>query len=487
MSASDIYALLPVVILGVGPVLLLLAGAFIPAIDRKRLNLIGAAIALIAAVVAAVYSPSVAEVGGMLDTGGYGRMSAFMAGVTALLTILISVGYTGRRPLGNEEYPSLVLFGAFGMSVLGAATSLLGVFLGLECLTLALYVLLASNRADPLSGEAGLKYLVVGAVSTAFLAFGLALVYVATGDLSVTGSMGALSGTGAMDPIGLAGWAMLLVGFGFKVSLFPFHLWAPDVYQGGPAPVVAFLSAGSKAAVWVAFLHMALAMSGGFGALAPVLWAMAALTMVYGNMAALTTNNVKRLLAYSSIAQMGYVLMALLAAPEAGGAALLFYIVVYVLMELGAFGVAASFSARDRDLGSIDSLRGLGYVYPYRGVALSVCMLSLAGLPPTAGFIAKFGIFFAAVKAGYAYLAVIGIAATIVSIYYYLRVVVNLYMRPAPEGGAPSASGSSGQVIMPRLDDSGRVALVVIVAAILYLGVMPGGLLDAISAFFGGM
>ncbi|MBI5695934.1 MAG: NADH-quinone oxidoreductase subunit N [Nitrospirae bacterium] len=483
MNLSELHALLPLLILGVGPVLLLLAGAFIPGLDRKRLNFIGGAVALLAAVVAATYSPPVTEAGGMLGTGPYGRMAAFLAGITALLTILLSVGYTSRRPLGDEEYPSLVLFAAFGMAVLGGATSLLSVFLGLECLTLAMYILLASNRGDFLSGEAGIKYLVVGAVSTAFLAFGLALVYVATGDLSLAGSMKGLTASGAFGPIGLAGWAMLLVGIGFKVSLFPFHLWAPDVYQGGPAPVVGFLSTGSKAAVWLAFLQLALAMSGGWGALIPVLWVMAALTMVYGNLAALTTNNVKRLLAYSSIAQMGYVLMALLAAPVVGGTAMLFYLAVYVAMDLGAFGVVAAFSTRDRDLGDIESLRGLGYVHPVRSAVFAVCMVSLAGLPPTAGFIAKFGIFQAAVKAGYVYLAVIGIATAIVSIYYYLRVVVNLYMRSPLEKGVAATAGT----LLPRLDDANRIAFALITAAILYLGVMPGGLLDLIGGIAGGM
>lgn len=476
MSGQEIFALLPIAILGVGSVAVLLAGAFMPDVRGRYLNLCAALIALASAATAAFYQPEVLGVADTLNMGNFGSFFTAIVGVATFLTLLLSVGYTERRPLGHEEFPALALFAAFGMSFLASATSLLGIFIGLESMTLALYVLLASNRSDPLSGEAGLKYLVVGAVSTAFFAFGLSLIYAATGTLSVAGAMGALTLTGKMGGVGLAGWAMLIVGFGFKASLFPFHLWAPDVYEGGPAPVVAFLSTGSKAAVFAAFIRLAMATGAGWASLVPVLWVMAAFTMAFGNIAALTQDNVKRLLAYSSIAQMGYVLVALIAAPATGGGAAVFYIVAYMAMDLGAFGVVASFSGKDFELKDIGRLRGAGYLYPYRGAALAFCMLSLAGLPPTAGFIGKFGVFYAAVEAGYVYLAVIGIVTAIISVYYYLRVVVYLYMRPAEEveGGAP---------LMPGLDIYGGMALTVIMAVILYLGMFPGRLLDFIAVF----
>ena len=481
MSIQDIYTLIPLAVLGIGATALLIAGAFLPGSSVRALNLAGATIALASAGAAAYYHPQQAVVGGMVLVDGLGRLFMVLPALAAAFTLLLSTGYAGRRPMGREEYPSLVLFAAFGMALLGTSVSLLGVFLGLESMSLALYVLLASNKSDPLSGEAGLKYLIIGAVSTAFFAFGLSLVYVATGDLSIAGSMRALSASGSMSPLGLAGWTMLLVGIGFKVAAFPFQFWAPDVYQGGPAPVVAFLSTGSKAAVVAALIRLASASGPGWGSLSPVIWVMAALTVSFGNIAALTQDNIKRLLAYSSVAQMGYVLIALIATPATGGVAAVFYVISYVLMDLGAFGVVAAFSVRDRDLGTIDDLRGLGFTHPFRSMALAVCMVSLAGLPPTAGFIAKFGVFYAAVKAGYVYLAAVGILAAIVSVYYYLRVVVYLYM-PAP--GPEPTSMRRGP--MPALDVSAGLTLAVVVFGIIVLGVLPGGLLTYLASFMEG-
>ncbi len=470
MSLAEMYAVLPTAILGLGSVLVLLTGAFAPSADRRGLGLAGAAVAFASALVAVLYSPQVPEVGGIIGTGGFGRLFSVMSGLTAFFTLMLSTGYTERRPLGREEYPSLVLFAAFGMDILGSSTGLLGLFLGLECMSLALYIMLASNRNDPLSGEAGLKYLVIGAVSTAFLAFGLALMYTAAGTLQTRGVMAALAGHEGLAAVGMAGFGLFLVGIGFKASLFPFQMWAPDVYEGGPAPVVAFLSTGSKAAVLAAFIGFALSSGGAWRGFDPILWVMAAATMAFGNLAALTQKNIKRLLAYSSIAQMGYVLMAVIAAPAVGADAAVFYLVVYVAMDLGAFGVVAAYSTKDRELSEIESLRGMGFVHPFRSAVLALCLLSLAGLPPTAGFIAKFQVFYAAIKAGYVYLAVFGITTAIIGVYYYLRVIVALYMSPDGTGA-----------VMPRFDSEGRVALALIALALVYLGVFPSGLIDLIS------
>jgi NADH-quinone oxidoreductase subunit N len=479
MSLLDLHTLLPLALLGLGSVFLLLLGAFMPSIGSRGLGLGGAALSLSAAVVAALYGPSAAPVYGMIAVDGLARIFIVAISAAASITLLLSTGYVQRRPMGREEYPSLVLFAAFGMSVLASSVSLIGVFLGLESMSLALYILLASNKSDPLSGEAGLKYLIVGAISTAFFAYGLALVYVDTGTLEVAQAMRAMSSPGRITSIGLAGWAMLLVGFGFKASLFPFHFWAPDVYEGGPAPVVALLSTASKASVFAAFLRFAVGSSAGWGSLVPALWVMAALTMVFGNIAALTQNNIKRLLAYSSIAQMGYVLLALIAAPRAGGVAAVFYLIVYIAMDMAAFGVVAAFSGRDADLGDIEGIRGLGYACPLRGMALAVSFIALAGLPPTAGFVGKFGIFFYAIKGGYVYLAVIGIITAVISVYYYLKIVVYLYMREDDGQAAPA------RVPMPKPDMPGSIALAVLVAAIFYLGIFPGRVLDIISALIG--
>ncbi|MHB8174122.1 MAG: NADH-quinone oxidoreductase subunit N, partial [Nitrospirota bacterium] len=432
MTTADFQDLLPYIVLSMGACLLLLLGAFWRNLGPRKLNLLGAAIALAAGISAVYTQPSQANIGNLLSYDAFGRFFTAASSFMACVSLLFASGYSTRRPIGDEEFPALALFAAFGMSLLASSTSLLGVFLGLESMSLSLYVMLASNKSDPLSGESGLKYLIIGAISTAFFAYGLALIYADTGTLSLAGSIAALpGGPGAekVGGVGLAGWAMLIVGLGFKTSLFPFHLWAPDVYQGGPAPAVGLLSTASKASVFAVFLKFTQAAGAAWGELSAVLWIMAVFTMAFGNIAALTQNNIKRLLAYSSIAQMGYVLVALIAAPESGQSSVIFYLAAYAAMELGAFGAISAFSGKDGEMGDIRDLRGAGFKYPLRSAALSVCLISLAGLPPTAGFIGKFGIFYSALNAGYVWLSIIGILTAIVSVYYYLRVVVYMYMR----------------------------------------------------------
>jgi len=472
ITLAEITALLPTAILGLGSVALLMAGAFLPGMTRRGLVYAGAVIALGSALSAGLVTPGVVEVGRLVGTGPFERLFSLVSGFTAFAVLLLSAGYTDRKPLGRDEYPSLILFAAFGMDLLGSATSLLGVFLGLECMSLALYVLLASNRAEPLSGEAGMKYLVVGAVSTGFFAFGLALIYFASGSLAIRQAMAVAVSPGAMQVVGYAGWGFLLVGLGFKASLFPFHMWAPDVYEGGPAPVVAFLSTGSKAAVFAVMLRMLSASGGGPEWLTSVLSVMAAATMVFGNVAALTQDNIKRLLAYSSVAQMGYVLLAVIAAGHSGSTAALFYLIVYVAMDLGVFGVVAALTGKDRDFADINALKGMGYTHPFRCAVFTVCLLSLAGIPPTAGFIGKFYVFLSAIQGGYVWLAITGILAAIVSVYYYLRLIVYMYMR-TDVSAEPHA--------VPRTDLPGALALGTLAGVIVLIGVLPGWLIDLVQ------
>ncbi len=476
MTLMDFHMLLPYILLSMGACLLLPAGAFMRRPDARTLNIMGAAIALAAGISAICIHPSQADIGNLLAFDAYDRFFTAAASFMACVSLLFASGYSARRPIGGEEFPSLALFAAFGMSLLASSTSLLGVFLGLESMSLSLYVMLAANKSDPLSGESGLKYLVIGAISTAFFAYGLALIYVDSGTLSLAGSIAALSGgagTAKITGLGLAGWALLIVGLGFKTSLFPFHLWAPDVYQGGPAPAVGFLSTASKASVFAVFLKFTGAVGAPRAELSHVLWVMAALTMIFGNIAALTQNNIKRLLAYSSIAQMGYVLVALIAAPGSGEGAAIFYLVAYSAMELCAFGAISAFSGKDGELGDIRELRGAGFKYPARSAALSIALVSLAGLPPTAGFIGKFGIFYSALNSGYVWLSIIGILTAIVSVYYYLRVVVYLYMR----GGEAEKA-----VAFPEADFPSGLALAALSVIVVYLGIFPGKLLNLVAS-----
>jgi len=305
-------------------------------------------------------------------------------------------------------------------------------------------------------------------VASSFLLFGVALLYAATGETGIAASLrgGAAHG---MEGAALLGLACILVGLGFKVSLAPFHLWTPDVYQDAPAPVTAFLSTGSKTAVFAGLLRLALAGSEIWGALSPVLWTLAALTMTAAAFGALTQPSVKRMLAYSSAGHMGYLLMALLAAPFSGPAPIMFYSAVYALMDLGAFGGLGLLSPLERDVDDVEDLKGLGFSRPYAAGGLGLCLLTLAGLPPTAGFTGKFMLFEATLAAGYVGLAVIGILAAVVSVYYYLRVLAAMYMRPAT--APPAHEGTR----------SGNLALALASLLILALGLLPAPVLNVLA------
>ena len=298
-------------------------------------------------------------------------------------------------------------------------------------------MLIAVRKGEAAGNEAGLKYFIMSAVASAFLTFGIALLYAMSGTLEVAGSLAAALARPEDLPVTLLALALILVGIGFKTSLVPFHLWTPDVYQGAPAPVTAFLSTGSKVALFAALLRFSmLAAEPVWAYCLPVLWVLAALTMAVGNLTALYQTSLKRLLAYSSIGQMGYLFMTLPAVKQGGLPALMFYLAVYAVMDLGAFGLIGSFSPAQTapDLDELADYQGLGYSQPWRAGVLAVCLISLAGLPPTAGFMGKFALFRAVLRADYVVLAVIGILTVIISLYYYFKVVVAMYMRPAGAG-----------------------------------------------------
>ncbi|WP_318556674.1 NADH-quinone oxidoreductase subunit N [Geobacter anodireducens] len=462
MTIADLWTIMPLLLLACGSVLVLILGAIVPG---RYGTAIGVAVCAGAALWALQTPPRpLAPTLGVAFTP-FARSFVVLFAVTALLSLLLAHDHADRQGLEGEEYPATILFGAFGMGVVASAANFLTLFLGLEALTFAFYILVAYDRNRPASGEAGLKYLLMGAVSAAFVAFGIALLYGATGSLEIGRAVAASAAGGG---IALAGWGLLLAGLAFKVSLAPAHLWTPDVYQGGPTPVTAFLAAGSKGAAIALFL-LILPPLGGIGPLRAPLWGLALLSMAVGNLAALLQPNVKRMLAYSSVAQMGYVALALLSGGR-GYEAAAFYAVAYGVMSLAAFGALASLE-QERPLEQVDELRGIGYRQPFQGVVLAVAMFALAGIPPTVGFAGKFAIFFAALRAGETPLAIIGILTAAASAYYYLRVVVNLYMKPAEEA-APG----------PLPTPAEAVCLGAVTVAILALGVWPGPLFDLVEA-----
>lgn len=351
--------------------------------------------------------------------------------IAAALTILASPLYLEREKMEHGEYYSLLLFATLGCMIMAGALDLLTFFVALETLSISVYILTAFSRTRPESNEAGLKYLLIGSFATAFLLYGIALVYGATGSTSLYDIDRFLTERGgASDKLLLAGIGMLAVGFGFKVAAFPFHVWTPDVYEGAPTSVTAFMAAAVKAAAFAAFLRVFVTGLGSLHAewLPALLW-LSILTMTVGNLVANAQTDVKRMLAYSSIAHAGYLLIALVVGNAAAASAMVLYLLAYTLMTIGAFVVLVFLGNQGETNLTYAGISGLGFRYPWAGAAMVIFMVSLAGLPPTAGFFAKFYLFQAAVDAGYVTLAVIAVLNSVVSVFYYLKVVVAMYMQ----------------------------------------------------------
>ncbi len=393
--------------------------------------------------------------------------------LAGMITLCLSASYVQREGLMAGEYYTLLLISMTGMLFMAQANDLMTVYLGIEIMSIPVYVLVAMMQKSPKSPEAGLKYLLLGGFASAILLFGIAFLYGAVGTTQLADILRhAPEAMRASDPLFLAGVGFLLVGMGFKVSLVPFHMWTPDAYEGAPTSVTAFMSVAVKAAgfsilirVIVLTLHpMAVTWS-------QIFWWLAVVTMVLGNVVALVQENIKRMLAYSSIAHAGYVLVALTTGTQLGVQAALIYLFIYSLMNLGAFGVIIAMS-REGDQGvEIRDFTGIAREHPMYALAMAVFMFSLAGVPPTAGFIGKFYAFSAAIKAGYIGLAVIGVLMSAVSAYFYLRVLVVMYMKE-PEAGPEYAAGPWGATVGAGVS----VSLWVCALSILVLGIWPGWL-----------
>jgi NADH-quinone oxidoreductase subunit N len=462
--------ILPVLILAGGGLVVFCAGAFLSQRPSWLLFALALATALAAGLTAGLVTPASPTFLEMLDLEGFARYFGVLFMVITSLTLLLVHRYSQVRGFAGDEFFALILYAALGMVLVAAAINWLIFFLGLELLSISLYVIIAIRRDEAMSQEAGVKYFILGAVASAFLAFGVALLYAASGTLDIQASL-SLRSDALPLPVTMLALALILVGVGFKTSLAPFHLWTPDVYEGAAAPVTAFLSTGSKVALFAALIRFILNLAEPAWEMAwPALWILAALTMAAGNITAVYQTRVKRLLAYSSIAQMGYLFMALVAVKQGSLPALLFYLAVYALMDLGAFGMLGALSERWEDLDELVDCQGLGYSHPWRSAVFTVCLLSLAGLPPTAGFLGKVLLFWAVLKANCPILAVIGMVTVIISIYYYFKVLVSFYLQPA-----------SRELMIPDADFAVRLAGALIFMLILWLGVNPAPLLTVIN------
>ena len=366
-----------------------------------------------------------------------------------VVTILFSIDYNQRQGIERGEYYSLLLFCTAAMMSMAHGRNLIMLFVSLEWLSIGLYVLAGFAYPRIRSEEAAMKYLLYGSFAAGFLIYGIALIYGATGTTDLAGIAEALGSTAglASDPLFLAGAALVLIGFSYKISMVPFHMWTPDVYEGSPTPVAGYMSTATKAAGFAALLRVVqLAFPTDLvPAWQPVLAVLSALSMIVGNLVAVAQTNIKRLLAYSSIAHAGFILMGLIAASDEGLRAFLYYILAYSLTNLGAFAVVIVLENAGEERFDIQDLNGLGWRQPLLGLTMAVFMLSLAGIPPLAGFFAKFLVFAAAYQAGFWWLALIGLITSVVSAFYYLRIIVNMYMR---EGEAPARTFTTTPILV---------------------------------------
>jgi NADH-quinone oxidoreductase subunit N len=473
-AVLDLRPLAPAAIVAVTGLVVLLSQAFTA--KGKRSPSVALSLAGLAAALASVW---VIATGPALDAVTAGAVTAdplslflqaLVLGIAAV-AVLLSPSYLRANGMERGEYYALLLFSTVGMLGLVSSLELVAIFVALEIMSIALYGMAGMDRRRVRSQEAALKYFVTGAFASAFLLYGIALLYGASGSTQLEKVKRALAVLPAdTSALAVLGAAMLLVGFGFKIGSVPFHMWVPDVYEGAPTPATAFMSAGVKAAAFGAFLRV---FDFALPALAahwrPIVAVLAIVTMVVGNLAALAQTNLKRMLAYSSVAHAGYVLTALVAAPIVAGEAVLFYLVAYAAVNLGAFGAIAALAREGREPLTLRDLAGLAERRPALAAALAVYLVSLTGIPVTAGFVGKFYLFSAAVSVGWVgvLLALVGVLMSVVSAYYYLGVAVAMYMR-APVG----------EDDWSPVSPAAAFALAVSVAVTLLLGVWPAPLLD---------
>jgi NADH-quinone oxidoreductase subunit N len=410
--------------------------------------------------------------GGMLFQGGFAGYCNLIFLSSALLTIVLSRWYLERMECHRGEFYVLIIFATTGMMLMAGALNLITIFLGIELMSVPLYVLAGFMRKKERSNEAALKYFLLGAFATGFLLYGIALIYGASGTTDLLQIKAAIPQV-SHNPLFVIGCGMLIVAFSFKVAAVPFHMWAPDVYEGAPTTVTGFMSTAAKAAAFATFLLVFVRMFEIAGtSLSQVIAVIAAASMIIGNVTAVAQSSVKRMLAYSSVAHAGYMLSGIAAANSEGETGILFYLLVYSFMNIGAFGIVSWMEQKDDKKLLFDDYAGLGERQPLLAALMSIFMFSLAGIPPFAGFFGKYYVFLAAVKANLTWLAIIGVMTSLVSVYYYLRLVVLMYFR---DGEAD---------IDKPVPLAAMVAVVVAAVLVLALGIYPSLVVEITRGFF---
>jgi len=442
LTTLNLVALLPQIILVLAALLVLMADLVVA--EKRALGWLSLVAVLGALLSTLLIYPASPEIQGMALADGFGRFAGAIVLVAAALAIFLALERCADFSRRAGAYYALLLLATVGMQVMTIASDFMTIFLGLEILSLALYILVGFNRRDVRSGEASLKYFLLGAFASGFFLYGIALIYAATGTTNLAGLTQALLPLSVplpFAPLLPIGVGLLIVGFGFKVALVPFHMWTPDVYQGAPTPVTAFMSVGTKVAAFAAFIRVLAALASDNQPWLPALAALSVLTMTLGNLAALRQTSLKRMLAYSSIAHAGYLLIGLAAGSPLGAEAALYYLLAYTFMTLGAFAVLLAVQRRDENDVSVERMAGLASRQPGLALAMAIFMFSLAGIPPLAGFFAKLYVFGAAVGAGMVWLAVVGVINSAIGAYYYLRVTVSMYMADTPSGQQTETPG----------------------------------------------
>lgn len=475
MTASDLTPLLPLIVLAAASVVVMLAIAFYRNYGLAfSLTVAGLVLSLAALPAAAPTAP--AKVTALLKVDGYALLYMGLIFASTLAVALLSHGHIRRCPGVSEEYYLLLLLAAFGSAVLVSSVHFASFFIGLEVLSVSLYALIAYRREKTTALEAGLKYLVLAGVSSAFLLFGMALIYFDFGTMGFSEVASRLSSTGAHGAVALAGMALVIVGIGFKLGVVPFHMWTPDVFQGSPAPVTGFLATVSKGAIFALLLrYVPDAGARGYGAVYVVFAVLAIASMFGGNILALLQQNVKRILAYSSIAHMGYLLVAFLSSGTMRVTAVTFYLTAYFVTTLAAFGVVTVLSGQEREAEDIGDYRGLYRRSPWLAGLFTASLLSLAGMPLTAGFVGKFYVVAAGAGSALWGLVLVLIVNSAMGLFYYLRVIIAMY---APEEGA---------FLERPVALAGGLALAAAAAALILLGVYPGPFIGVIQAMTAGI
>jgi NADH-quinone oxidoreductase subunit N len=440
LSLSDFYYILPELVITAGALIVLVADVMLP---RGSRALVWVTLAVIGATMASLlpFTETELEVAsGLLAVDRFALFFKVVFLVAAAMTVLMSVRYLELEGASPGEYYFLILCATLGMMIMASGIDLITSFIGLETMAVSFYILAGFIKPNQRSNEAAVKYFLLGAFSLGILLYGMTLLYGLSGSTNLR-EMAAIFAGRERDPLMVLAVILIVAGMGFKIAAVPFHMWAPDVYEGAPTPVTAFLSVGSKAASFAMLLRIFLeglpAMNSDWRLLFE---ALAIVTMTIGNVAALTQSNLKRMLAYSSIAHAGYLLMGVVAGTPRGVAAMLIYLLVYAFMQLGAFAVIILMRRQDVTGDELKDFSGLHVRHPFAAFAMLLFMLSLGGIPPTAGFMGKFWLFGAAIESGYVTLAVIGVLNSAISLYYYVRIVVFMYLRKDTTGSEPILS-----------------------------------------------